>query len=149
MSARAGTGDFLALAGLEDLLERGNLPPRAQPVGAAMGPLAPAAAEELGLDTGCLVAPGLIDAYAGALGALGAAANTGELGRNLALIGGTSSCLVAFSQAPLPGRSLWGPYFEAGYPGHWLVEGANLPRERFSIIWCACMRRWRADLGSA
>ncbi|MDO1584304.1 FGGY-family carbohydrate kinase [Rhizobium oryzicola] len=118
-------GDFLRQAGLEDLLERGNLPPRAQPVGAAIGPLTPSAAAELGLDTGCLVAPGLIDAYAGALGALGAAANTGELGRNLALIGGTSSCLVAFSQAPLPGRSLWGPYFEAGYPGHWLVEGSQ------------------------
>ena len=63
--------DFLAAVGLEDVRERGSLPQTTLPVGQAVGRLAAGAAEDLGLDTDCVVASGLIDAYAGAFGVLG------------------------------------------------------------------------------
>jgi len=117
---------FLAAIGLEDVRERGSLPQETLPLGKAVGRLTAAAAEELGLDTGCVVAAGLIDAYAGALGVLGAFAGEPErLERQLALIGGTSSCVAAFSRARKFGFGLWGPYYEAVLPGWWLVEGGQ------------------------
>ena len=117
--------DFLALAGLDDLLERGGLPGETVPVGKSVGKLTAEAAGALGLDTGCCVSAGLIDAYAGAFGVLGGAGEGPELERSVALIGGTSSCIVSFSAEAKPGRSLWGPYYEAVLPGHWLVEGGQ------------------------
>lgn len=117
--------DFLALAGLDDLLEQGGLPQESVGPGGSMGTLTARAAEELGLTQQCRVAAGLIDAYAGALGLLAGAMDGPELETNLALIGGTSSCLVALSQKPQPGHSLWGPYFEAAMPERWLVEGSQ------------------------
>lgn len=117
--------DFLATAGLADLLKKGALPQETLAVGAAVGTLSASASADLGLDEHCIVAAGQIDAYAGALGALGAVAGRADLPRNLALIGGTSSCLVALSRQPLPGHSLWGPYFEALLSGHWLIEGSQ------------------------
>ncbi|HEX2146024.1 MAG TPA: FGGY-family carbohydrate kinase, partial [Pseudorhizobium sp.] len=88
-------------------------------------PLSPEAARDLGLDTECKVAAGLIDAYAGAFGVLAGAGEGKPLERSVALIGGTSSCIVSFSSEAKPGRSLWGPYYEAVLPGHWLVEGGQ------------------------
>ena len=117
--------DFWALAGLEDLKEKGGLPEETLGAGATMGSLSAKAAEELGLDTGVQVTPGLIDAYAGALGVLGGASGRAELEASVALIGGTSSCVVAFARDAKPGRSLWGPYYEAVLPNHWVVEGGQ------------------------
>lgn len=117
--------DFLASAGLEDLLERGGLPPHTIGPGGSMGHLSARAAEELGLTPQCRVAAGLIDAYAGAIGLLAGTMDGPQLETNLALIGGTSSCLVALSRKPQPGHSLWGPYFEAVMPERWLVEGSQ------------------------
>ena len=118
--------DFLSLVGLEDLLTRGHLPEETKPPGESVGPLSALAAEQLGLDTQCQVSAGMIDAYAGALGVLGAGSpNGGCLERSVGLIAGTSSCIVAFSGEPKPGKSLWGPYFEATLPGMWLVEGGQ------------------------
>lgn len=114
-------GEFLALAGLDDLKDRGSLPEETVAVGASIGRLDLESAEQLGLDTGVEVSPGMIDAYAGALGVLGNA----ELEACVALIGGTSSCIVAFAKDAKPGRSIWGPYHEAVLPGHWLVEGGQ------------------------
>lgn len=117
---------FLKAIGLEDLRERGALPQETLAVGAAVGCLAPEAAAELGLDTGCVAAAGLIDAYAGTLGVLGPFAGAPEaLERQLALIGGTSSCIVAFSREKRFGFGMWGPYYEAVLPGWWLVEGGQ------------------------
>jgi FGGY-family pentulose kinase len=116
---------FLAAAGLEDLVEKGALPQETLAVGDVVGTLSPSAATDLGLNAHCVVAAGQIDAYAGALGALGAVAGQPDIARNLALIGGTSSCLVALSRQPLPGLSLWGPYYEALLAGHWLIEGSQ------------------------
>ncbi|OLP52560.1 ribulokinase [Rhizobium rhizosphaerae] len=118
--------DFLAMIGLADLKARAGLTEETRPVGAALGTLTPQAARELGLETHCRVAAGMIDAYAGALGVLGRhAGDPAELERRLAMIAGTSSCLVAFSRAPKPLFGFWGPYYAAGFPGSWLIEGGQ------------------------
>ncbi len=118
--------DFLEAIGLSDLLERGGLSDETVAVGRSTGRLTPAAAADLGLDEMCEVATGLIDAYAGAIGALGAFAGQPEkLERQLALIAGTSSCIVAFSGQMRPGFGMWGPYFEAAFTGSWLIEGGQ------------------------
>ncbi|MFD1746837.1 FGGY-family carbohydrate kinase [Rhizobium helianthi] len=116
---------YLRLAGLEDLLERGGLPQETVAPGDAVGTLTLEAAQALGLTTDCVVAAGLIDAYAGTLGLLAPDLGCSEVEQNLALIGGTSSCLVALSRKPQGGHSLWGPYFEAILKDHWLVEGSQ------------------------
>ena len=118
--------DFLAEIGLSDLRERGHLPEDTAPVGSAVGRLTPAAAEALGLDVGCHVSAGIIDAYAGALGTLGGyAGDPAGLERQLALVAGTSSCIVAFSRERKPSNGMWGPYYEAGFPNSWLVEAGQ------------------------
>ena len=117
---------FLAEIGLEDLIERGGLPRETLAVGEAVGHLSAAAAADLGLDGQCLVASGLIDAYAGAIGVLARFADdSGKLERQFALIAGTSSCIVAFSPDMKPGFGMWGPYFEAALPASWLVEAGQ------------------------
>ncbi|WP_439616030.1 FGGY-family carbohydrate kinase [Shinella sp.] len=117
---------FLQAIGLEDLRERGSLPEETLPVGQSIGRLTADAARDLGLDTDCVVATGLIDAYAGTFGVLGPFAGQPEkLERQLALIGGTSSCIVAFSREKKFGFGMWGPYYEAVLPGWWLVEGGQ------------------------
>jgi FGGY-family pentulose kinase len=118
--------DFLEQVGLIDLLEKAALPAEASPVGADLGPLTKNAASELGLSVACRVGAGLIDAHAGALGALGAFADDVEtIDRHLALIAGTSSCVMALSAQDRPTTGVWGPYFGAVIPGVWLNEGGQ------------------------
>ena len=118
--------DFFAKVGLEDMLERGSLPETASPVGSDLGPLTPEAAAELGLTEKCRVATGVIDAYAGALGMLGGfAGEPAELNRHLALIAGTSSCVMAMSPVERPFGGGWGPYYGAALPGCWIAEGGQ------------------------
>lgn len=118
--------DFLAEVGVEDLIERGNLPETASQVGEDLGPLTPEAAEALGLTTHCRVGVGLIDAHAGALGVLGAfAGDVDTIDRHLALIAGTSSCVMALSAEARPTAGVWGPYCGAVLPGVWLNEGGQ------------------------
>lgn len=118
--------DFLQAIGLDDLLQRGGLPETAVAVGAGVGQLTSQAAADLGLETQTRVSAGMVDAYAGALGVLGAFADDPErMERQLALIAGTSSCLVSLSTDAKPTRGLWGPYFDALLPGYWLVEGGQ------------------------
>jgi ribulose kinase len=82
------------------------------------------AAGELGVSESCVVATGLIDAYAGMLGVIGAYGATGA-SRHLALIAGTSSCVMWFSKMPdfVPG--FWGPYLGAALPELWVGEGGQ------------------------
>ncbi|QDZ02984.1 FGGY-family carbohydrate kinase [Nitratireductor mangrovi] len=118
--------DFLESVGIADMPERGALPERASPIGADLGPLTPQAASELGLATTCRVGAGLIDAHAGALGVLAAfAGDRAEIERHLALIAGTSSCVMALSTAPRPCHGVWGPYLGAALPDCWLNEGGQ------------------------
>ncbi|NDV01595.1 FGGY family pentulose kinase [Pseudoroseicyclus tamaricis] len=114
--------DFLAAVGLEDLRARAALPEVAAPVGAVAGTLTGAAAASLRLAVGTPVAVGLVDAYAGALGCLGAA---GEDGRGLTLIAGTSISLMAVTEAPVFAPGIWGPFRDAVLPGLWCSEGGQ------------------------
>jgi len=117
---------FFETVKIADMIERGNLPERASPVGADVGPLSPEAAEALGLDTRCHVGAGLIDAYAGALGVLGGfAGDLAQIDRHLALIAGTSSCLMALAQEPISFSGGWGPYYGVALPDCWLSEGGQ------------------------
>jgi FGGY-family pentulose kinase len=118
--------DFLAEVGLDDLIDKAALPQTASPVGADLGKLTQAAADDLGLTTTCRVGAGLIDAHAGALGVLGAfTADVDTIDRHLALIAGTSSCVMALSAEDRPTSGVWGPYFGAVLPGVWLNEGGQ------------------------
>ncbi|MCV0397806.1 MAG: FGGY-family carbohydrate kinase [Rhizobiaceae bacterium] len=116
--------DFFAAVGLDDVLERAGLPERATAVDAALGRLTPEAAAELGLDEGCAVGVGLIDAYAGALGVIGGLAGEGA-DRHLALIAGTSSCVMGFSPERRMVPGIWGPYWGVALPALWLSEGGQ------------------------
>ena len=118
--------DFLRQVGLEDLRERAALPDIASPVGQDLGPLVGTAAAELGLTTAARVGAGLIDAHAGALGVLGTfAGDVDTIDRHLALIAGTSSCVMALSAEARPIGGVWGPYCGAVLPGAWLNEGGQ------------------------
>jgi FGGY-family pentulose kinase len=118
--------DFFEAVGLPDMLSRGRLPQRATAVGSNLGTLTPDAAAALGLTTACHVGAGLIDAYAGALGVLGGfAGDVDSIDRHLALIAGTSSCVMAFSKTPRPFSGGWGPYYGPALPDCWLIEGGQ------------------------
>lgn len=127
--AHAETGwqpDFFAAVGLDDIIDKAALPQRATPVGTDLGPLTEAAAADLGLTTACRVGAGLIDAHAGALGVLGAFTHDVDtIDHHLALIAGTSSCVMALSAEARPTNGVWGPYFGAVLPGVWLNEGGQ------------------------
>jgi FGGY-family pentulose kinase len=119
--------DFFEAMGVGDLPERGALPEEASAIGTDLGPLLPEAAEHLGLTTGCRVAVGLLDAHAGALGALGGLAREGAsaLDRHIGLTAGTSSCHMALSPEARFVPGVWGPYLGAVLPGLWLNEGGQ------------------------
>ena len=88
--------------------------------GTRLGGLTARAAAELGLPEGIAVGASLIDAYAGALGTLGAGDET-----SLAMIAGTSTCHIAVTGAPAYVPGVWGPYFGALLPGLWVNEGGQ------------------------
>jgi FGGY-family pentulose kinase len=118
--------EFFEAVGIPDMLARGGLPAAASPIGQDLGPLTEAAAAALGLTTACRVGAGLIDAHAGALGVLGAyAADRSAIDRHLALIAGTSSCVMALSAEARPTQGVWGPYYGAVLPDCWLNEGGQ------------------------
>lgn len=111
---------LLGAVGLDDLRTRAGLPPRGVAPGTDLGPLRPQAAAELGLSPAARVGAGLIDAHAAALGMLGRAPETG-----LALIAGTSSCVMGFRRAAQPSPGLWGPCPDAVLPGLSVIEGGQ------------------------
>lgn len=76
--------------------------------GSKIGKLTAGAADDLGLEVGTPVAASLIDAYSGALGTLGCAADLG--GARMALIAGTSACHITLSEKPAFVPGVWGPY---------------------------------------
>jgi FGGY-family pentulose kinase len=116
---------FWQAIGLGELLDEGaywRIGARVRPMGERAGGLTRAAARELGLDPGTAVGVAIIDAHAGGVGLLGGA---DAVDTRLALIGGTSSCHMAVSEAPrfIPG--VWGPFYSAMIPGLWLTEGGQ------------------------
>ncbi len=114
----------LAGLGLGDMAQRCAMPPAPAAVGRSLGPLKPEAAAELGLEAGCAVAAGLIDAHAGALGSLGGLSGA-ALDTSAALVAGTSNCIMAFLAARDPVPGLWGPMADGILPGRGIAEGGQ------------------------
>lgn len=71
MRRPVGRTIFFETVGIPDMLERGQLPEQASPVGLGLGPLTTNAAGALGLTERCRGGAGLIDTHGGALGVLG------------------------------------------------------------------------------
>lgn len=90
--------------------------------GMPVGGVSEQAATELGVAPGTPVAASLIDAYAGALGALYAG---GQSPGRLSLIAGTSACHVALTERPVFVSGVWGPYHEVMFAGQWALEAGQ------------------------
>jgi FGGY-family pentulose kinase len=125
---------YFEMIGLDDHVDDGfaRIGQRVADVGSLAGGLTATAARELGLAEGTNVAVSIIDAHAGGLGMLGAVINEADgpvddaaLCRRLALIGGTSTCHMALSKAPIFVPGVWGPYLSAMVPGLHLTEGGQ------------------------
>jgi ribulose kinase len=103
--------------GAKDLLER--FPSEVLDVGAVVGGLLPSVAQELGLRSGTVVTEASVDCYAGALG-LGVI----EPG-SLALITGSSHCMIAQSAHPIYDTGFWGAYTDVMVPGLYTIEAGQ------------------------
>ena len=107
--------------------------------GELVGTLSEKAATELGLPKGIAVGSGVIDAYAGWIGTVGAKVNLGsdELNTSaakndksqaftrLAAVAGTSTCHLAMSADPVFVPGVWGPYRDVLIPDYWMAEGGQ------------------------
>ncbi|OOQ85785.1 sugar kinase [Penicillium brasilianum] len=107
--------------------------------GELVGTLCEKAAAELGLPAGIAIGSGVIDAYAGWIGTVGAKVNLGaaqlsdEVAKNdkaqafsrLAAVAGTSTCHLAMSPDPVFVNGVWGPYKDTILPGFWMAEGGQ------------------------
>lgn len=104
-----------------------------------MGTLCEKAAAELGLPPGIAIGSGVIDAYAGWIGTVGAKVSLqgdeldSEVASNdrtqaftrLAAVAGTSTCHLAMSPDPVFVTGVWGPYRDTILPGYWMAEGGQ------------------------
>ncbi|PGH13701.1 hypothetical protein AJ80_06206 [Polytolypa hystricis UAMH7299] len=107
--------------------------------GELVGTLCEKAANELGLPAGIAVGSGVIDAYAGWIGTVGAKVQLGadtlssDVAKNdrsqaftrLAAVAGTSTCHLAMSPGPVFVEGVWGPYRDTIMPGFWMAEGGQ------------------------
>ncbi len=97
------------------------------------------AAKELGLPPGLPVGSGVIDAYAGWIGTVGAKVSLGaehlddssaptdvsQAFTRLAAVAGTSTCHLAMSKDAVFVDGVWGPYRDVLIPGYWMAEGGQ------------------------
>lgn len=102
--------------------------------GECVGPLTKEAAADLGLLPGIAVGSGVIDAYAGWIGTVGAKVDLGldstvdmkeHVSHRLAVVAGTSTCHLAMSKDELFVNGIWGPYRDVLFPGAYLAEGGQ------------------------
>ncbi|KAI0154373.1 Nup93/Nic96-domain-containing protein [Xylariaceae sp. FL1272] len=107
--------------------------------GELVGTLSEHAANQLGLPPGIAVGSGVIDAYAGWIGTVGAKVDTqyghadethppndlAQASTRLAAVAGTSTCHLAMSEKPVFVNGVWGPYRDVLLPGFWLAEGGQ------------------------
>ena len=107
--------------------------------GELVGILCEKAAGELGLPQGIAVGSGVIDAYAGWIGTVGAKVDLGSHDINtsaskddksqaftrLAAVAGTSTCHLAMSADPVFVPGVWGPYRDVLIPEYWMAEGGQ------------------------
>jgi ribulose kinase len=104
-----------------------------------VGTLSEKAAADMGLQPGIAVGSGVIDAYAGWIGTVGAKVKLNEdtldmeVPKNdvsqaftrLAAVAGTSTCHLAMSRDPVFVDGVWGPYRDVLLPGYWMAEGGQ------------------------
>lgn len=109
--------DFYERLGVGDLMNK--MPSQVNAMGEPLGTLSPEAAEELGLVAGTPVAQGGIDAEAGMIGM-----NVLAPGR-MALITGSSNCLLAQSAIPLYGAGMFGAHTDALVRGQYTIEASQ------------------------
>ncbi|KAL4987145.1 FGGY family of carbohydrate kinase [Aspergillus falconensis] len=139
--------DFLVQIGLQDLTEdnfkRMGGVDRVNgdylSAGELVGTLCEKAAADLGLPAGIAIGSGVIDAYAGWIGTVGAKVEldsdqlTSDAAKNditqafsrLAAVAGTSTCHLAMSPDPVFVPGVWGPYRDTIIPGYWMAEGGQ------------------------
>ena len=127
---RRWDAEFFTAIGLEDFPQEGfrQIGQTMALPGSAIGGITEQAALELGLLPGTPVGCSLIDAHAGAIGTIGSRDAEGGIPdptERLALIMGTSACIMATTRQACFVPGLWGPYFEALLPGFWLNEGGQ------------------------
>lgn len=92
----------------------------------------------MGLPAGIAVGAGVIDAYAGWIGTVGAKVRLGQEHLNsgdkndvsqaftrLAAVAGTSTCHLAMSHKPVFVDGVWGPYRDVLIPDYWMAEGGQ------------------------
>ena len=118
---------FYRRVGLEDLCEKSALPEQSGLPTLPVGHLTPEAADALGLAADCLVAPGLIDAYAGTVSLFCATdrSTPDSLESQAVLIAGTSSCIVRLLDSPISGEGCWGTFRDVAVPDLWLLEAGQ------------------------
>ncbi|KAI0882417.1 Nup93/Nic96-domain-containing protein [Annulohypoxylon maeteangense] len=107
--------------------------------GELVGHLSENASKQLGLHAGIAVGSGVIDAYAGWVGTVGAKVDTeyghadesapandlAQASTRLAAVAGTSTCHLAMSEKPVFVNGVWGPYRDVLLPNYWLAEGGQ------------------------
>lgn len=146
-SVKGWQEDFYHTIGLGDLVEdnfkrmggvdgvNGNY----LSAGELVGTLSDTASKQLGLPAGIAVGSGVIDAYAGWIGTVGAKVDTqyghadethpandlAQASTRLAAVAGTSTCHLAMSEKPVFVNGVWGPYRDVLLPGFWLAEGGQ------------------------
>ncbi|EAS29781.3 FGGY-family pentulose kinase [Coccidioides immitis RS] len=146
-SVKGWQEDFLKDIGLEDLTKDnfrrmgGVIGQNGEylSAGELVGTLCEKAASELGLPPGIAVGSGVIDAYAGWIGTVGAKVQlsadllSSDAAKNdktqaftrLAAVAGTSTCHLAMSPNPVFVPGVWGPYRDTIIPGYWMAEGGQ------------------------
>ncbi|KIW48357.1 uncharacterized protein PV06_00951 [Exophiala oligosperma] len=146
-SVKGWQEDFLKEIGLEDLAEDNfkrmggvnGVNGEYLSAGELAGYLCERAAADLGLPAGIAVGSGVIDAYAGWIGTVGAKVNLSadELDSStpandqsqaftrLAAVAGTSTCHLVMSKDPVFVPGVWGPYRDSIIPNYWMAEGGQ------------------------
>ncbi|EGP88629.1 unnamed protein product [Zymoseptoria tritici ST99CH_1A5] len=146
-SVKGWQEDFLTEIGLEDLCEDNfkrmggvdKVNGRYLTAGELIGTLSEKAASDMGLPAGIAIGSGVIDAYAGWIGTVGAKVNlkgdaigadkpkndVSQAFTRLAAVAGTSTCHLAMSEKPVFVDGVWGPYRDVLIPDYWLAEGGQ------------------------
>ncbi|KPI42213.1 uncharacterized protein AB675_9545 [Cyphellophora attinorum] len=146
-SVKGWQEDFLTEIGLPDLAEDNfkrmggvnGVNGEYLSAGELAGYLCEKAASELGLPAGIAVGSGVIDAYAGWIGTVGAKISTlgdsldSTVAKNdqsqaftrLAAVAGTSTCHLVMSKDPVFVDGVWGPYRDSIIPDYWMAEGGQ------------------------
>ncbi|KAK4993180.1 hypothetical protein LTR50_000667 [Elasticomyces elasticus] len=146
-SVKGWQEDFLTDIGLKDLCEDNfkrmggvdGVNGKYFTAGEKIGTLSERAAADMGLPAGIAVGSGVIDAYAGWIGTVGAKVNLSSGGLDpthaknhvsqaftrLAAVAGTSTCHLAMSEKPVFVNGVWGPYRDVLIPDYWMAEGGQ------------------------